>query len=228
MYGPPGVGKNISLAKSIAEATNREFIRFSLGGVRDEAEIRGHRKTYIGAMPGKIVQYIKKAKSSNPVFLLDEIDKIGADFRGDPASALLEVLDPEQNAKFVDHYLEVEYDLSNIMFIATANSLNIPRPLLDRMEIIRISGYTEDEKIEIAKRHLVEKQKSNHGLKTEEWSIKDDAIQDLVRLYTRESGVRNLERELANLTRKAIKEILEGEAKSVNVTSKNLEKICRH
>ncbi|MFN7038724.1 MAG: endopeptidase La [Alphaproteobacteria bacterium] len=221
LVGPPGVGKT-SLAKSIADATGREFVRFSLGGVRDEAEVRGHRRTYIGAMPGKIIQSLKKCKSSNPVFLLDEIDKIGADYRGDPASALLEVLDPAQNSKFVDHFLEVEYDLSDVMFVATANTLRMPRPLLDRMEIIRLSGYTEEEKIEIAERHLVPKQKSEHGLEEKEWSISETAIRDLIHYYTREAGVRNLEREIANLTRKAIKEILEGKSKTVKVTPKNL------
>ena len=223
LVGPPGVGKT-SLAKSIAEATGRDFVRISLGGVRDEAEIRGHRRTYIGSMPGKIIQSMKKAKTSNPLFLLDEIDKLGNDFRGDPASALLEVLDPEQNAHFVDHYLEVEYDLSNVMFIATANTLNLPRPLLDRLEVIRLSGYIEDEKIEIAKRHLIPKQKKSHGLKEGEWSVSEEALRDLVRYYTREAGVRNLEREIANLTRKAIKDILLKNLKQLSVTARNLGK----
>jgi ATP-dependent Lon protease len=221
LVGPPGVGKT-SLGRSIAKATGRDFIRFSLGGVRDEAEIRGHRRTYIGSMPGKIVQNLKKAGSSNPLFLLDEIDKMGQDFRGDPASALLEVLDPEQNNKFNDHYLEVDYDLSNVMFVTTANSLRLPQPLLDRMEIIHISGYTEAEKIEIAKRHLLSKQLENHGLKASEWSVSEDAIQDLVRYYTREAGVRNLERELAKLARKSLKLILQKKQKSVEITAANL------
>ncbi len=223
LVGPPGVGKT-SLGKSIANATGRNFIRMSLGGVRDESEIRGHRRTYIGSMPGKIVQGMKKAKSSNPLFLLDEVDKMGQDWRGDPASALLEVLDPEQNSTFNDHYLEVDYDLSDVMFVTTANTMNMPGPLLDRMEVIRLSGYTEDEKVEIAKHHLIDNQVETHGLKKTEWSISDDAVRDIIRYYTREAGVRNLERELANLTRKAIKEIMMGEAKKIAVTTKNLSK----
>ena len=225
LVGPPGVGKT-SLGRSIAKATGREFIRFSLGGVRDEAEIRGHRRTYIGSMPGKIIQSLKKSGTSNPLFLLDEIDKMGQDFRGDPASALLEVLDPEQNAKFNDHYLEVDYDLSDVMFVTTANTLRMPQPLLDRMEIIQLSGYTEDEKVEICKRHLIGKQVENHGLKKGEWSVSDEALRDLVRYYTREAGVRNLERELAKLARKSLKYILEGKGDSVHITPENLEEFA--
>jgi ATP-dependent Lon protease len=223
LVGPPGVGKT-SLGKSIAKATGRNFVRMSLGGVRDEAEVRGHRRTYIGSMPGKVVQGMKKAKSSNPLFLLDEIDKLGADWRGDPASALLEVLDPEQNATFNDHYLEVDYDLSDVMFVTTANTMRMPQPLLDRMEIIRLSGYTEDEKVEISKRHLLPKVIKAAGLRKGEWSISDEALRHIVRYYTREAGVRNMERELANLARKAVKEIVSKGKTRVAVTPRNLEK----
>jgi len=225
LVGPPGVGKT-SLGKSVARATGRNFIRISLGGVRDEAEVRGHRRTYIGSMPGKVIQAMKKAKSSNPLFLLDEIDKLGQDWRGDPSSALLEVLDPEQNVNFNDHYLEVDYDLSDVMFITTANTLRMPQPLMDRMEIIRIPGYTEDEKVEIAFRHLVPKQMKDHALKKTEWSVSEDAVRDLVRYYTREAGVRNLEREIANLARKSIKEILMKNLKKVSISRRNLAKFA--
>jgi ATP-dependent Lon protease len=223
LVGPPGVGKT-SLGKSIAKATGRNFVRMSLGGVRDEAEVRGHRRTYIGSMPGKIIQAMKKAKSSNPLFLLDEVDKLGQDWRGDPSSALLEVLDPEQNSTFADHYLEVDYDLSDIMFVTTANTLRMPQPLLDRMELIRIPGYTEDEKVEIAERHLIPKQMKEHGLRKAEWTISADALRDLIRYYTREAGVRNLEREIANLARKGIKEILMKNLQKVTISRRNLEK----
>ncbi|MGR3710180.1 MAG: endopeptidase La, partial [Alterinioella nitratireducens] len=222
LVGPPGVGKT-SLGQSVAKATGREFIRISLGGVRDESEIRGHRRTYIGSMPGKIIQALKKAKTTNPLILLDEIDKMGQDFRGDPASAMLEVLDPEQNGTFVDHYLEVEYDLSNVMFLTTANSYNMPGPLLDRMEIIPLAGYTEDEKREIAKQHLIDKQVKNHGLKKSEFSITDAALTEMIRTYTREAGVRNLEREIAKLARKSVTRIVKKEVDKVEITPENLE-----
>lgn len=221
LVGPPGVGKT-SLGKSIAAATGREFVRMSLGGVRDEAEIRGHRRTYIGSMPGKVIQSMKKTKKTNPLFLLDEIDKMGADFRGDPASALLEVLDPEQNHTFADHYLEVDYDLSNVLFVTTANSLNIPPALMDRMEIIRIAGYTEDEKVQIARQHLMPEILQSHGLTKDEWILDDDALLEVIRRYTREAGVRNLERELAKLARKTVKELLTSDAKVISITMDNL------
>ncbi|MGH6918215.1 MAG: endopeptidase La, partial [Geminicoccaceae bacterium] len=223
LVGPPGVGKT-SLGKSLARATGRNFVRVSLGGIRDEAEIRGHRRTYIGSMPGKIVQSMKKAKTSNPLFMLDELDKMGADFRGDPSSALLEVLDPEQNSNFNDHYLEVDYDLSDVMFVCTANTLRMPQPLQDRLEVIRLPGYTEEEKLEIARRHLIPKQLEAHGIKPQEWALSSDALVDLVRYYTREAGVRNLEREIANLIRKVTKEILLEDKKRIGITRRNLER----
>jgi len=225
LVGPPGVGKT-SLGQSIAKACGREFIRQSLGGVRDEAEIRGHRRTYIGSLPGKIVTNLKKAGTSNPLFLLDEIDKLGQDFRGDPASALLEVLDPEQNAKFNDHYLEIDIDLSDVMFVCTANTLNLPQPLLDRMEIIRLEGYTEDEKVEIAERHLVAKQVETHGLKDSEFTLTQEGLRALIQRYTREAGVRTLEREIARLARKALRQILEGKVTSVTITPENLHEFA--
>ncbi|MEM7047917.1 MAG: endopeptidase La [Pseudomonadota bacterium] len=223
LVGPPGVGKT-SLGKSIARATGRKFVRMSLGGVRDEAEIRGHRRTYIGSMPGKIIQGMRKAKAANPLFLLDEVDKLGTDYRGDPTSALLEVLDPEQNNTFNDHYLEVDYDLSNVMFVCTANTENMPRPLLDRMEIIRISGYTEDEKVKIAHRHLIPRQRTYHGLRKKEWEISEKALREIIRTYTREAGVRNLDREIASLTRKAVKDITVKKQTSIRVTGRNISR----
>ncbi|MDP4785157.1 MAG: endopeptidase La, partial [Alphaproteobacteria bacterium] len=222
LVGPPGVGKT-SLGKSIAKATGRQYVRMALGGVRDEAEIRGHRRTYIGSMPGKVLQGMKKAGMNNPLFLLDEVDKLGADWRGDPTSALLEVLDPAQNNAFQDHYMEVDFDLSNVMFVTTANTLNMPQPLMDRMEIIRLSGYTEDEKLEIAKRHLMKKQLDDHGLKDGECTISDDAVRSIIRLYTREAGVRNLEREIAKIARKTVTAIVSGKETSVTVTPDNIE-----
>ena len=222
LVGPPGVGKT-SLGQSIARATGRKFTRMALGGVRDESEIRGHRRTYIGSLPGKVIQSMKKVGTNNPLILLDEVDKLGADWRGDPSSALLEVLDPEQNSTFQDHYLEVDYDLSDVMFITTANTLNMPQPLLDRMEIIRLSGYTEDEKVEIAKRHLIPKQIKNHGLKEGEFTLTDEGLRLTIQRYTREAGVRNVEREIASLARKAVTEIVSGRSESVTITPENLE-----
>ena len=222
LVGPPGVGKT-SLGKSIAKATGREFVRMSLGGVRDEAEIRGHRRTYIGSLPGKIIQMMKKAGKTNPLFLLDEIDKVGMDYRGDPSSALLEALDPEQNKDFNDHYLEVDYDLSNVMFVTTANTLNIPGPLLDRMEIIRLAGYTEEEKLEISKKYLLPKQLKDNGLKENELKINDDEILEIVRRYTKESGVRGLEREISKLARKSVKEIITKKKEAIEISKDNID-----